>query len=81
MGWKIKIFNILGVHGKIRVSGGGSHEKLIFRGELPKGGLAGKKWVVFLRGGGGGERWYPIAHYEIVIVKVIDILVLRSGKI
>ena len=69
MGWKIKNFNILGVHGKIRVSGGGGHEKLIFRGELPK--KRGLGQFADLRGdwqegggwcfwGVGGERYTPL---------------------
>ena len=59
IGWGMKNFNILGVHGKIRVLGG-SHEKPIYRAGLPKmgglgqfadlmgeGGLAGKEEDVF----------------------------------
>ena len=43
MVWRMKSFNIFGVHWKIRLlgeGGGGGHEKLIYRGGLPKkGGL------------------------------------------
>ena len=57
----MKNFNIFGAHGKIRVLGGGVHEKPIYRGDCLKtvGGLdslqieesgVGKK-----EGGGGGD--------------------------
>ena len=70
MRWRMKNFNIFGVHGKIPVLGG-AYEKPIYRGGLPekegawtvfrfKAGLARKREVVFLRGGGG---WYLNAHY------------------
>ena len=59
----MKNFNIFGVRGKIWVLGGGRvHKKLTYRGDSLKrglvqfadlrGGLARKRRVVFLRGGG-----------------------------
>ena len=60
MGWRMKNFNILGVHRKIQVLGGG-HKKPIYRGHCLKrgpwktcrftGGLGKKEGVVFLKGG------------------------------
>ena len=73
MGWRMKHFNILGVHWKIRVlnkGGRGVHEKPIYRGNCLKreGGLARTggffdKLVVFLRGEGG--QWHPNAHHDV----------------
>ena len=67
----MKNLNIIGVHRKIRVLGGGSR-KPIYRGQLPKvldslqiSGLAKKKrgggWCFC--GGWGGGGWYLKAHY------------------
>ena len=66
---RIKNFNILGVHWKIRLLGGRCSRNTNAERELPKkggldsllnsrGGLGKKEGGVFLRGG-----WYPNAHY------------------
>ena len=72
MGWKMKNFNILGVHGEIQVLGGGEgHEKPIYRGDCLKRGpwtvcrfKGGEAWQ---EGGGwclwGVGGWYPNGHY------------------
>ena len=44
MGLRIENFNILGVHWKIRLLGGGVHEKLIQRGGIASKGGA---WTVY----------------------------------
>ena len=69
MGWRIKNFNIFRVHRKIRVLGGGCHEKPMYRGDCLKwgvglfadlrGGRLGKKQGIVFE----GEGWYPSAHY------------------
>ena len=76
MGWRMKNFNIFGVHGKIQVlRGEGGSQKTNIQG-LPKYiGIDGKGglgqfakeagWCFWEEGGwgGGGEGWYPDAHY------------------
>ena len=69
---RMKNFDIMGVYWKIQFSGGGGcHEKAIYRGELPKGGLDSCRFKEGLgekEGGGvflGG--WYPNAHYDSVV--------------
>ena len=56
MGLRMKSFNIMGVHWKIRFLGRGLHKKLIYRSELPKkeGGSLGQ--FADLRGGGDLEK-------------------------
>ena len=78
MGWRMKNFNVFGVHGKIWVlvvGEGGVHEKTIYReGDCLKrgpwtvwrfkGGLARRGDSVFDGKMGGGGAWYPNAHYD-----------------
>ena len=65
MGWRMKNFNILGVHGKIWVlEGGGFHEKPIYRGGCLKRGAC--TVCRFKVGGGGG--WYPSTQYDYKIM-------------
>ena len=87
IGWGMKNFNILGVHGKIRVLGG-SHEKPIYRAGLPKmgglgqfadlmgeGGLAGKEeGVMFLSGG-------LLPQCTLWTCQFLSVIVLRSGRV
>ena len=74
----MKNFNIVGVYWKIRFQRG-SHEKPIYRGELPKkGGRACivcrfKEGVWWKRSGGFFEErgWYPNPHCAVKIGKVM----------
>ena len=80
MGLRMKNFNIVGVHWKIRLLGGGGwgfHEKLICRGNC----LKREAWLK------RGERgWYPNAHYAVAIHILINILskgdyVMKFGRL
>ena len=66
MGLKTKNFNIMGVQQCLR-EGGYKKKIYIYIGCISqKGGLAKKEW-----GGcfwGGGEGWYPDAHYDLARV-------------
>ena len=68
MGLRMKNFNIIGFHWKIRfLGGGGIHEKPIYRDEFSKKeGLQLfadlSRELEFLSG-----DWYPNAHYEMHI--------------
>ena len=67
MGWRMKNFNILGVHRKIWVLRGGGHKRPIYRWDC----LKREAWTVCRFKGGWQERGggvfeggsYPNAHY------------------
>ena len=75
---RIKNFNVLGVHGKIRLLGGG-FMKNQYRGgnclkggglrqfaDLKGGGLARKRGVVFLKGGGVDTPMHTMGHFKVL---------------
>ena len=63
MGWRMKNFNILGVHRKIWVLGG-LHEKIIYGGDWTVCGFKGRGGGLTMKKGGCfWVGWYPNAYY------------------